>query len=125
MLHFLQSQQGLNITAILAPIIIIVAFIIFARRQENKKKIFVLDAPQEYNLWMASDYYMFINSLILASKSLEELQKTMPLIDGFFDKTFRVPIHHRERKRYYIRLLDSYCKKENELTYQPVELCKN
>jgi hypothetical protein len=109
----------------ISTVLIIVAALILGTHPFKKKRRLVLAAETDPNLWTAGDYYIFLNSLILASKTLEELQKNMPLIDGYFDKGFRVPISAIERKRYYISLLDSYCKKENKLTQIPVEVCKN
>jgi hypothetical protein len=109
----------------ICTVLILLAALVLGTHPFKKKKRLVLAAPADLNLWTAGDYYMFLNSLIRASKSLEELQKNMPLIDGYFDKCFRVPISTIDRKRYYSRLLESYCQKENELMQIPIELCKN
>jgi hypothetical protein len=117
-LDFLLTPEGQKHVAIATVLIIAFAFL-FGHPFKKKTRAVVTD------LWVASDYYMYVRSLVRASNTIEQLQATMPIIEGFLDKTFRIPISSIERKKYYARLLEAYCEIENKLTTIPVELCKN
>jgi hypothetical protein len=125
MFHFLQTQQGLYATAILAPITIIVAFIIFACRQERNKKVFVFNTPNEdYSLLTAQNWVTIISDSIEYSTNLKELERTMDKIEAFRTKQFRFRISKAERRNLIDNLLVLYCEKEIELqTPIAVELC--
>jgi hypothetical protein len=114
----------LNHLAIVIALVLVFAFIIGLHPFKKKRRL-VLAATIDHNIWMAGDYYMYLNSLIRASKALEELQQTMPLIEAYYDKEFRVPISKAVRKDYYARLLQSYCDMEIKFGKIPVILCKN
>jgi hypothetical protein len=123
--EFYSSPEFLNAVAGVTVFLIAIAFIIGMHPFKSKKRLVVVRREEETKLWTAGDYFTFLNSLILASKTLEELQKTMPLIDGYYDKAFRVPISTADRKVYYSRLLESYCEMESKFELIPVQLCKN
>src|ERR1044072_7128809 len=124
MFEFLCSIEGQRLTAIVTALVISFAFLIGAHPFKKKRRL-ILAAETDQNLWTAGDYYMFLSSLIRASKTSRELQETMPLIDAYYDKVFRVPISTKDRKDYYARLLNTYCSKEIEFEKIPVVLCKN
>lgn len=124
MFEFLSTPEGQRVTAFVTALVIIAAFIIGAHPFKKKKRL-VLASATNPNLWTAGDYYIFLNSLIRASKTLEDLQETMPLIEGYFDKAFRVPVSTGDRKKNYARLLESYCEMESQFELIPVTLCKN
>lgn len=123
-IEFLQTPEGIKTTMGVTVMVIAAAFLIGAHPFKSKRRL-VLAPAQDPNLWTAPDYYMFLNSLIKASKSLKELQDTMPLIEGYYDKEFRVPISTADRKDYYARLLNTYCQIELKFENIPVEHCKN
>lgn len=114
----------LNQLAIVTALVVGFAFLLGLHPFKKKQRL-VLSSPENMSLWTAGDYFTFVNSLILSSKSLEQLQKTMDLIDGYFDKPFRVPISSVEVKKNYQRLLESYCEMERKFENIPLELCKN
>jgi hypothetical protein len=124
MFEFLSTHEGQRVTAFVTALVIIAAFIIGAHPFKKKKRL-VLASATNPNLWTAGDYYIFLNSLIRASKTLEDLQETMQLIEGYFDKVFRVPVSTGERKKYYARLLETYCEMESKFELIPVTLYKN
>jgi hypothetical protein len=124
MFEFLSTPEGVKLTAGVTIMVIAFAFLIGLHPFKTKKRL-VLASPGDQNLWTAGDYYMFLNSLIRASRTPDELKGTMALIEGYYDKQFRVPVSTFDRKEYYARLLNTYCKKEIEFETIPVELCKN
>jgi len=118
---FYQSPAFLN--AVAAAVIALLGVLFIGLRSfKPKKQIVVTPDPA---LWLAGDYYVYLSSVIKASRTIDQLNATMLLIDGFHDKEFRVPISRKVCNEYYTRLLEVYCKKENELTSIPLELCKN
>jgi hypothetical protein len=116
---FLLTPEGQKHVAIATALIIAFAISFGVHPFKKKRQAELTD------VWAASDYYRYVRTLVMVSNTMEQLQATMPIIEGFFDKTFRVPISTIERKRYYSRLLEAYCEIENKLTTIPVELCKN
>jgi hypothetical protein len=123
-LEFLTTPEGQKATAFVTAFIILFAFALGAHPFKSKKRL-VLASAENLNLLTAGDYFTFLSSIIRSSPTLEKLNETMPLIDGFFDKQYRVPISNNQLKQYYARLLEVYCNRENELTTIPVELCNN
>src|SRR5690242_4264743 len=106
--EFLTTPEGLKATAFVSAFIILFAFSIGAHPFKSKKRL-MLAAGENENLWAAGDYFTFLSSLIRSAPTLEKLSETMLLIDGFFDKPFRVPISNYQLKSYYTRLLEVYC----------------
>ena len=123
-IEFLQTPEGIKTTMGVTVMVIAAAFLIGAHPFKEKKRL-VLAPAEDPNLWTAGDYFTFLSSMVRSSPTLEELSETMPLIEGFFDKPFRVPISNYQLKRYYARLLEVYCAREKELGHIPVALCKN
>lgn len=124
LIEFLQSREGQNAIAAGTVALICLAFFLGTHPFKTKNSL-TLASAEDQNLWVAGDYFTFLSSIIRSSPTLEELSETMPLIDNFFDKPFRVPISNYQLKSYYTRLLEVYCNREQELTTIPVELCKN
>jgi hypothetical protein len=122
--EFYQSPEFLNAVAGVTVLVIAFAFLIGLHPFKSKKRL-VLVAETDHNMWTAGDYFTFLSSLIRSSPTLDELSETMPLIEGFFDKPYRVPISNIQLKKYYARLLEVYCNREKELDHIPVVLCKN
>ena len=122
--EYLTTPEGMKATAFVTTVIILFAFSIGAYPFKIKKR-FVLAPAENHSLLTAGDYFTFLSSIIRSSPTLEKLAETMPLIEGFYDKKYRVPISTVQLKRYYSRLLEVYCNREKELTTIPVELCKN
>jgi hypothetical protein len=103
--------------AIIVTLVIIFAFMVGAHPFKKKKRLVIADIAtpeQKPLLWTAGDYFIFINSLILASNNWAELDKAMVYVENYKDKEFRVAISESERDRYYNRLIASYDKKVNE-----------
>jgi hypothetical protein len=123
-IEFLQTPEGLKVTMFVTVMVIAAAFLIGAHPFKSKTQL-VLSPAEDPNLWVAGDYFAFLSSLVRSSATLEDLAETMPLIEAFFDKPFRVPVSNYQLKRYYARLLQVYCAREKELETIPVELCKN
>jgi hypothetical protein len=116
----------LNFAQIVFIALLLIGFaFVFDAHPFKKKQRLVVGSNENQNLWTAGDYFTFVNSLIKASNSMEELQKVEPLIDGYFDKPFRVPISNADVKKYYARLLESYCEAEAKVQLTTGELCKN
>jgi hypothetical protein len=124
MFEFLSTPEGQRVTAFVTVFVIIAAFAIGAHPFKKKKRL-VLAKAEDPALLTAGDYFTFLSSIVRSSPTLEKLNKTMPLIEGFFDKKYRVPISNHQLKQYYARLLEVYCNRESELEHIPVELCKN
>jgi hypothetical protein len=133
MFDFLQTPEGLRLTAIVTAYVIAIAFLIGAHPFKKDQRLVISDLAttpyvpeeEEPKLWVAGDYFAFLSSLVRSSATLEDLAETMPLIEGFFDKPFRVPVSNYQLKRYYARLLQVYCNREKELVYTPVAIHSN
>jgi hypothetical protein len=133
LIDYLQSPEGLIFTAKMVPLVIAWAFLIGCHPFKKEKRLVIGDLytgpyvpeVQETKLWVAGDYFTYLSSLIRSSATLEDLAETMPLIENFFDKPFRVPVSNYQLKRYYARLLQVYCAREKELEHIPVAICKN
>jgi hypothetical protein len=123
--EFYSSPEFLNAVACVTVFVLSIALIIGLHPFKSRKRLVVVRLEEETTMWTAGDYFMFLNSLIRASKNVEELQETMVHIERYYDKAFRVPISTRDRKEYYARLLESYCEMESKFEMIPVELCKN
>lgn len=124
MKSFYQSPEFLNAVAV-STVALIGILIIVGLHPFKKKKRLVVAPAEDTALLTAGDYFTFLSSIIRSSPTMEKLNDTMPLIDGFFDKKYRVAISNHQLKQYYARLLEVYCNRENELEHIPVELCKN
>jgi hypothetical protein len=122
--EFYQSPEFLNAVAACTVALLGILFIIGLHPFKRKKRL-VLSVATDENMWTAGDYFTFLTSIIRSSPTLEELSETMPLIEGFFDKAYRVPISNYQLKRYYSRLLEVYCNREKELDSIPMVICKN
>lgn len=122
-INYLQSPDGLRMTAFIAPSIILIAFI----HRLLKKKASPVRTLQEVESapWYAEDYKKFLISKINAAQTMEQLMAEMILIDRYPFKPFRQPISRFTINKYYIEILDAYAAKEDELTKIPLELCKN
>jgi hypothetical protein len=133
LIDFLQTPAGLQLTAFVTVWVIGAAFLLGCHPFKKEKRLVIGDLytgpyvpeVQETKLWVAGDYFTFLSSLIRSSATLEDLAETMPLIENFFDKPFRVPVSNYQLKRYYARLLQVYCAREKELEHIPVAICKN
>jgi hypothetical protein len=125
MFEYLQTQEGLCDTAIIAVLLIIAALALGAH--PFKKKVPPVRTLQEANFapWYANDYKKFLISKINAAQNVHELMAEMVFIDGYHDKLFRKPINRFTINRYYIELLEAYAEREIELTKVKIELCKN
>ena len=123
-INYLQSPDGIRMTAFVASSITIIT--ICHRLLKKEKKVYVLAPPVEYNLLTARDCFTIISRLIESSRDLDELKPVMKQIETFKGKKFRVRISRMDRRNYYDSLLILYCQKELELeTPIAVELCKN
>lgn len=133
MFDYLQTPEGLRLTAIVTAYVIAFAFLIGLHPFKKEKRLLIADlatgpykpVEQEPKLWTAGEYFTFLSSLVRSSATLEDLAETMPLIEGFFDKPFMGPISNYQLKKYYARLLEVYCNREKELVYVPVALHRN
>jgi hypothetical protein len=129
-LQFLATPSGVKLVAAVTVMLIAFAFLLGLRisspRQRRSVSSSKMATVEEPKLWLAGDYFIFINSLVLASKTWADLDKAMVHVENYRDKKFREPIGSAELERYYERLLDSYDSKviEFEKTI-PVEVCKN
>jgi hypothetical protein len=132
--EFYQSPAFLNAVAAATVTLLGILFIVGLHPfKKGKKRLVIADLAttpyvpeeQEPKLWVAGDYFTFLSSLVRSSVTLEDLAETMPLIEAFFDKPFRVPVSNYQLKRYYARLLEVYCAREKELVYTPIELHHN
>lgn len=118
------SPEFLNAVAASTVALIGILFIIGLHPFKKTKQLVAAPAEDPAML-TAGDYFTFLSSIIRTSPNMKKLNETMPLIDGFFDKKYRVPISNHQLKQYYARLLEVYCNRENELEHITVELCKN
>jgi hypothetical protein len=101
-----------------------IAFLLFAKPKKVKYRL-VVDPKEDVNLLTARDCYTFIKTVIKGSRNLAELNKTMPLIEGYRTKKFRLRVSNSVRMNYYEDLLIEYCDKEQELENIPVVVSKN
>ena len=93
--------------AISTVLIIVIAFILGARPFKKER-------PKD-KFWLAGDYYTFLRATIQTCMTFEELEHLKDAVDGFYYKQFREPINRAERTRYYDRLMETICKRENEM----------
>jgi len=124
LINYLQSPDGIRMTAFIACSIVLIAII--HRLLKREKKVFVLAPAEDYNLLTARDCFTIISRLIESSRDIDELKPVIGQIETFKRKKFRFNISRGERKRMYDSLYILYCQKEIELD-QPisVELCSN
>jgi len=89
--------------------VLIIAIALFLGAHPFKK-----DKPKE-KFWLASDYYTFLRANIQTCLTFEELEQLKNVVDDFYSKQFREPISRGDRSRYYTRLMETICKRENTL----------
>lgn len=118
------NNEFLQQVAFCTALIVGFAFAIGLHPFKKKKKLVVV-AHANPSLMTAGDYFTFLSSIIKSSPTLEKLQETMPKIDQFYDKKYRVKISAYQLKQYYSRLLEVYCKREEELTHERIVLHPN
>lgn len=124
LINYLQSPEGIRMTAFVFASIAIIAIVHRLLRME--KKVFVLAPAEDYNLLTTNDCFTIISRFIETSRDIDELKPVIGQIETFKRKKFRFDISRIERKRLYDSLYLLYCQKELELD-QPitVELCRN
>jgi len=85
--------QRLLVIAFSTVFIIVFALAMGAHHFRKKKRLIVASAREEDPRigWVAGDYFMFLNSLIRSCRTLDELQATMPKIEGYYDKGYQQP----------------------------------
>lgn len=133
MFEFLQTPDGLIFTAKVVPIVIAFAFLLSVHPFKKKKRLVIADlATGPYNLkeedpsmLTAGDYFTLLSSMIRSAPTLEKLNAYMPAIEAFFDRKYRVTISNQQLQKYYARLLEVYCAREQELEHIAVVMCKN
>lgn len=124
MKEFYQSPAFLNAVAASTVALIGILFIIGLHPFKRKKRM-VLATPENLNYWMAGDYFKHVKALIVTSRNLKDLEKAMPLIEGFSRKQYRESISRQALKEYYNLLLEEYYQKELGFDMIPVEICPN
>jgi hypothetical protein len=111
MFTFLQTHEGLKITAFVTTLVIFIALALGVHPFKKREHATVAD------LWDSEDYYKYLVTVINASRDMDELETAMELIEGYYSKRFRLPMGRFARNRTYIELLELY--------KIPVELCQN
>jgi len=111
-IEYLQTIEAQKAIAFYTICIILIAFVLGARPFKSNKRLVVSSEVEP--TWTARDYFMFLNSVILASKTWADLDKVMVNVENFKGKEFRVRISKADREKYYERLLKSYNHKVNE-----------
>lgn len=122
--EFYSSPAFLNAVAASVVALLGISIILFAKPAKKNYRL-VVDAHEDVTLLTARDTFTFIKSLIRASRTPDELRKTMELIKGFKKKKFRLKIAPSIRNNYYEDLLIEYCEKEAEFEYIETYICKN
>jgi len=110
-INFLQTREGQNMVAITTTLLIGFAFILGLHPFKSKNKQRTTPSAQ----WDIESYYMYVKALIASSLTLEQLFDNQPSMKGFFSKPFSGNNTHKERIKYYNRILEVYCQKEREL----------
>jgi hypothetical protein len=132
--EFYQSPEFYNAVAACTVALLGILFIIGLQPFKKKKRLVIADLAkgpcqppkkEDPALLTAGDYFTFLSSMVRSSPTLEDLAETMPLIEAFFDKPYRVRISNYQLKIYYARLLEVYCNREKELVYTPVAIHSN
>jgi hypothetical protein len=120
-IEFLQTRTGQNAVAFFTVMTLGLAFFFNLHPFKRKRR----SVPQA--VWTISQRYMYLNSLILTSTALAELQQAQQFVNGFYRETFRDTVTLAVRKRYNSRLLEAYYNKEISLTQIPakVAMCAN
>jgi hypothetical protein len=121
-IEFLQTRTGQNAVAFSTVMLIGLAFFFRLHPFKKRKR---RSTPKA--VWTISQRYMYLNSLILTSTTLAELQQAQQFVNGFYRETFRDTVTLAVRKRYNSRLLEAYYNKEISLTQIPakVAVCAN
>jgi hypothetical protein len=117
--------------AIATALIVGFAFLLGLHPFKKKKRLVVSDLVTSTQkntfaeLWTAGDYFMYLNALLKASQTPDELKRAMVYVENYKERKFRVPISGADLNDYYNRLIDSYTQKELEFDCTKMELCKN
>lgn len=120
-----------NIIALGTVAVLAIAFLINKSRLSSQRKrqpiaIHKKAQEEEPKLWLAGDYFVFVNSLVRASKTWAQLDNAMVHVENYKDKQFREPIPKADLDAYHDRLLDSYDSKVIEFEkHIPVVVYKN
>src|SRR5689334_3484750 len=106
--------------AFVVALVIGFAFMIGAHPFKKKRRLVISDLATTTQkntfaeLWTAGDYFMYLNALIKASQTPDELKRAMVYVENYKERKFRVPISGADLNDYYNRLIDSYTQKEIE-----------
>lgn len=92
----------------IGTVLIIVMALILGAHPFGKKKT-------KDQFWLAGDYYTFLRANIQTCMTFEELEQLKTVVNRFYYKEFREPISGKERERYYVRLMETIDKRENDM----------